>query len=302
MKNALLLVTTIYGAVSCTGKVNLEEQIAAHGVYEQNSMVDNMWLKTTPKESVKIQSQKSLRIPLKETIWNQTTGKWQVVELHIHGVLNLFVLTKDNDKVWSTCSLDTYLTTDALTATMLYIQGSSMSGVKTLKDHTSMRSEIVQLALTESPHAPHLMNECERKMSIEKIKSIKHTYQSLLVTTWLENSSIPCKRSSDCQVWGNRFPKNWGKGQVSCRDGSDVSEKYCSFVAQPRASCPIYLTREGLNGHPEGEANVLVSHPNRSSLSCSKAGFMCLITGKKPDGLFESSCVPEIERYFSQVE
>ena len=165
-----------------------------------------------------------------------------------------------------------------------------------------MRSEISPLKLTDSPHAPELMRLCEVKLTGETIKNIRQNYHSLLITSWLEDSSVSCQRNSDCQAWLSRFPKNWGKGDVSCRRGLDISENYCGIIAPSAASCPIYLTQKGFMGSPDGESSLLVSNPNRSSLSCSKTGFMCLITGKKSSGLLETSCLPEIEKYLSQTK
>jgi len=300
MFREIYIVANLLMIASCTGKSNLAEEVAAHGVIDQTSKIDESWLKSDAIEGIKVQGTKAIKIPIEENIWNQSIQRWEVVKFDIHALIQLYVMKETNGLISSSCVLNSYLSADSLTSTQLFLSGERMSGLRDLKEHTSIRYSILPSIRSTQINASDLLSSCQSQLSSSKMRELRSFYNSLLVSAWREKSLTSCLKTLDCQQWKLAFPDNWGEGDAICTKNDQNPQKYCSLTAKRGGTCPLYLTSHGLASQPREENNLLVSAPERRALTCSKPGFTCLKAGPGNDGFFHASCRPELDKFLSQ--
>ena len=290
----ILLIQTLLVS-ACSGTSNLAEQIAAQGVYDSTNAYDRHWFKEDFSEGIKIQGNKVVVTKFSENIWDLDQQRWQDLPLEARSIVYLYVVKTKDRKFKSSCYLESYLISDAVTASKISITGSSIDGILDLKHKTSMRLTLIPSTEIAEPRAEDLLNSCHLAFSMPHQERVKQYYKSMLTTSWLASNPTRCTTQNSCSLWRTRFPPSWGSGTAVCRQSDNFGQSTCQLEADYGQSCPLFLTQYGLSSKVDDLGAVLVSQKSRSTLLCSKPGYSCLATSKGSEGFLTSKCLPELE-------
>ena len=296
MKRVLKGIMTVVGLTSCSKDYNLAEQIAAQGIYDSASTLDKQWIGDHEAETIRIQSDKVVTIPISQNLWNIGKAEWNVLNADARGMIYLYVSKKKDGQFYSACTLESYLILDTVTSGSLSISGKNIKDTKELKEITTFRLPLISRALVDDPRASELLRICQHAYSLSLQEQITKYYQNLLTSAWLEEKPTYCKSDQSCHSWREKFPSTWGPGEPLCKADEKSGLSRCQMQAEYGQSCSLYLTNSGLSKKPDSYGSLLVSSNRQLELSCMKPGYTCLPINKQASGLFATSCRPELER------
>ncbi|MEI8026254.1 MAG: hypothetical protein WCI18_07880 [Pseudomonadota bacterium] len=296
MKQFLKAIMTVIGLTSCSKDYNLAEQIAAQGIYDSASALDKQWIGDQESETIRLQSDKIITIPISQNLWNIDKSEWNVLNADARGMIYLYVSKKKDGQFYSACTLESYLILDTVTSGNLSISGKNIKDTKELKDLTTFRLPLISRTLVNDPKASDLLSVCQHAYSLSLQEQIAKYYQNLLTSAWLEEKPTYCKTDEGCHSWRDKFPSSWGPGEPLCKADDKSGISRCQMQAEYGQSCSLYLTNNGLSKKADGYGSLLVSSNRRLELSCTKPGYACLPINRQTSGLFSTSCRPELER------
>jgi len=302
MKRFLYLITMIYSLISCSKDNNLAEQIAAQGIYDSANSLDRLWLREKDAETIRLQGDKIVSIPISQNLWNLDKNKWEVLNLDARGIIYLYVSKMKNGKFFSSCALESYLLVDTVTANQLSIGGSRVEDTLDLKEVSTLRLPLISPSDTINPTAKELLHVCQQAYSVEMHEKIKKYYQNLLTSAWLESQPTYCQNDQSCQTWRNRLPSKWGPGEAVCSSKGKSPILRCELQAEYGQSCPLYLTQNGPAAKPDGFGSLLISSNSTLQVSCLRPGYSCTPKSKQGAGLVSTSCRPDLEMPASMVK
>lgn len=291
----IFLIAQALLANACSGTSNLAELIAAQGVYDSTNAYDKQWFKEDFSDGIKIQGNKVVVTKISENLWDLDQQRWVDTPIEARSIVYLYVIKTKNNKFMSSCYLESYLLSDAVTASKITITGTSIEGILDLKQKTAMRLTLIQTTEIADPKAEDLLNTCHQAFSMTHQEKIKQYYKSMLISSWIASSPTKCSTQRNCSLWRSKFPTNWGVGEAVCRLNESLMVNTCQLEAEYGQSCPIYLTQFGLSSKADLLGAVLVSQKSRSTLLCAKPGYSCLATSKGNEGFLTSKCLPELE-------
>ncbi len=296
MKQVLKAIMTVISLVSCSKDYNLAEQIAAQGIYDSANALDKQWIGDHEAETIRLQSDKIITIPISQNLWNISKSEWNVLNADARGMIYLYVSKKKDGNFYSACTLESYLILDTVTSGNLSISGKNIKDTKELKDITTFRLPLISRTLVSDPRASDLLRVCQHAYSLSLQEQIAKYYQNLLTSAWLEEKPTYCKTDAGCASWRNQFPSHWGPGEPLCKAEEKSGISRCQMQAEYGQSCSLYLTKRGLSKMADDYGSFLVSSNRQLELSCTKPGYACLPINSHPSGLFSTSCRPEMER------
>lgn len=295
MKHVFFAMIVISPLISCNKDNNLAEQIAAEGIYDSANPLDRLWLREKDAETIRLQSDKIVSIPISQNLWNINKKTWETLNLDARGIIYLYVSKMKNGKFVSSCALESYLSMDTVMANQLSIAGSKVEDTLDLKEASTLRLSLIPPSDTKNPTAKELIRVCQQAYSQEMYDKIKKYYQNFLTSAWLEAQPTYCKNDQSCEAWRNGFPANWGPGAPVCTPGRTSPLLRCELQAEYGQSCPLYLTQKGPSTTPDGFSSLLISSNRTLQISCLKPGYSCTANSKPVNGLVATSCRPELE-------